>query len=127
MKKSIAIVLIVAVLAAIAVSAVGCNLFKDISIDEVKSNLEAADYQVEVLTGAQYIEQSGNPYLLNDFDLDAYLCGVKGEEKIELFVFSSTDTASNNYDFMHSDLPASGQSNKVVYFATKQAQKDAQL
>ena len=129
MKKTIALLLVVAVLSAVIVASfAGCNLFKSISLDEVQTNLQEAGYEVTVLTGEQFVEQKGEEYpFIFAHELNNYLYGVKGEEKIEVFFFTTIDNASGNYDTMHSDLPKSGQSNEVVYFATKQAQKDAKI
>ena len=121
--------LVVAVLSAVVVASfAGCDLFKSISLDEVKSNLEEAGYEVTVLTSKEFVEQKEEEYpFVLESELSKYLCAVKGEDKIELFFFTSVDNASDNYNFMHSDLPKSGQNNEVVYFATKQAKADAKI
>ena len=121
--------LVVAVLSAVVVASfAGCDLFKSISLDEVKSNLEEAGYEVTVLTSKEFVEQKEEEYpFVLESELSKYLCAVKGEDKIELFFFKSVDNASDNYNFMHSDLPKSGQNNEVVYFATKQAKADAKI
>ena len=104
----------------------GCFLFKSISIDEVKANLENAGYEVTVMSGEDYIESEENPYpTLISSELKEYLYAVKGEDEIHLYFFYTTDDASENYDFMNNSKLKSGQINDVVYFATKQAKKDA--
>lgn len=129
MKKTISALLIVAVLSAVIIASfAGCDLFKSISLDEVQANLKEAGYEVTVLTGKEYVESEDKKYdTIMEFELNNYLYAVKGDEKIEVFFFTSVDNASDNYTFMQSDLPKSGQSNEVVYFATKQAKTDAKL
>ena len=124
-RKIIATILIVAMLATIGAVLTGCNMFKTIKIDEVKSTLENAGYQVNVMTGTEYCEGE-NPYLLNDITLQKYLKGTKGEDIIEIFFFDSIDSASREADFINTDL-YTGQSKEVFYIATKQARKDAGL
>ena len=127
MKKAVVLLLAVA-LALSALSLGGCALFKDVDLNEVKTSLEEAGYKVTVMTGKEYIESDDDRYPnIMEFELDNYLYAEKENEKIELFFFTSVDNASNNYDFMFSDLPKSGQYNNVLYFATAQAKKDAKI
>ena len=128
MKKTISLVLLVSLtLTAAVVAFAGCNLFKDIKVDEVKANLEKADYAVTVMTGEEYVQQEDADPFISSSELETYLHGVKGNEVMHLFVFKSVDTASRNSDSMTYAGLLSGQSNKVVYYATQQARSDAGL
>lgn len=110
-----------------AVSLSGCGLFNSVTPDEAKANLEAAGYTVTVLSGEEYTELD-NPYFLTAAELETYLYAVKGSDEIHMFFFSSIDLASRNYDFMTAPGKLlGGQVNELVYFATKQARKDAKL
>jgi hypothetical protein len=129
MKKSIALLIIVAVLSAtVIVSLAGCKLFKGINVDDAKSNLEAAKYEITELSGKEFVQQKGEEYpFVIESELERYLCAVKGDEKIEIFVFTTTRVAERNYDSLHINASKSGQSNEVIYFATKQAYADAKI
>lgn len=105
----------------------GCGLFKGISLDEVKANLEAAGYEVTVMTASQYVEWEYAIPALTEFDLDKYLYAVKGEEVLHLFVFLSTDDASDNSGFINFNGLKQGQHNETIYAATKQAKADAKI
>lgn len=128
MKKILSVALILCfALTLSAFCLTGCSLFKSVSIDEAKANLENAGYEVTVMSGHDYVESDQNPYpFLMEFELEGYLYAVKGEDVIHLYFFTSVDNASDNYDFMneYSDLTR-GQSNAVIYMATKQAKADA--
>ena len=130
MKKVLSFALILCfVLTLSALCLTGCALFKSLSIDEAKANLENAGYEVTLMSGHDYIESDQNPYpFLMEHELDGYLYAVKGEDVVYLYFFTSVDNASDNYDFMneHSDLKR-GQSNAVIYMATAQAKSDAGL
>lgn len=106
----------------------GCGLLKSVTLDEAKQNLESAGYTVTVMSGADYAESEGNTNMLFASELDSYLYAVKDNDEIHMFFFTDTDTASRNYEFMIAPGKLlSGQSNNVVYFATKQARKDAKV
>ncbi len=128
MKKIISVLWIVTLLTACtALCLAGCSLFKSISVDDAKSNLEAAGYEVTVMTGKEYCAtEDANPFIM-EFELDHYLYGVKGEDVIHLFFFDSVDHASDNSDHISFSGLKQGQHNKVVYAATKQAKKDAKI
>lgn len=128
MKKTISLALAAAILLAIAVvSFSGCR-FEDISLDEAKSNLEGAGYTVTVMSGEEFADSEKNTYMIMSSELNNYLYAVKGSESIHMFFFVNVDIASNNYSFMNGpDGLLGGQNNSVVYFATKQARKDAKL
>ena len=129
MMKKIRIALVVVMILTIAAATlVGCGLFKDISFDDAKTNLENAGYTVVVMTGEEYVEtEDAYPTILST-ELVKCLHAVKGNEEIRIFVFNSVDHASDNYSFMSDNkLTTTGQSNEVVYLATKQAKKDAQI
>ncbi len=128
MKKAISIVLVAVVLAVVVGSFAACNLFKSITVDEAKANLEAAGYTVTVMTGADYAKSEENTYGIVTSQLESYLYAVKGEDAIKMFFFDTVDHAENNGDFIFDkQLTYSGQSNKVYYVATKQARKDAKV
>ena len=96
--------------------------------DEAKETLEGAGYTVTVMSGSEFADSDQNTFAIFASDLDSYLYAVKGNDVIYMYFFTDTDTASRNYDFMTApgDLYG-GQSNNVVYFATKQARKDAKV
>ena len=129
MKKIVSVALVVCLLSALcALCLTGCGLFKSISLDDTKTNLEEADYEVTVLTGEQYVESEGAYPTIMAHELENYLYAVKGEDEIHIFFFASTDYASDNYGFMTSEKKlSSAQLNNVVYFATKQAKADAKI
>ncbi|MBO4472655.1 MAG: hypothetical protein J5765_02475 [Clostridia bacterium] len=130
MKRIAIITLIVCFAAALSVGCFsGCSLFKSISLDEAKTNLESAGYEVTVMSGKEYVESDNNPYpFIMEFELDHYLYAVKGEDVIHLYFFSTIDDASDNYDFMTGEKgQTSGQKNELVYFGTKQAISDAKI
>ena len=103
-----------------------CGCKKPPSVEEARSRLEDAGYHVVVKNGAEYADSDDNPYV-GLTGLETYLEATKGDEKIQIFWFFSVDSASNNFDFMNSDLPKKGQNNHVVYLGTKQAVKDVKL
>ena len=126
MKKTLAIVLLAVLsLSLVAACANGCSFFKSISLDEAKTNLENAGYEVTVMSGSKYVEREDAIPSIMSHELDNYLYAVKGEEEIHIFFFCSVDYASDNVDFMRIGDLYSGQSNEVVYLATKQAKTDA--
>lgn len=124
MKKIPVAIVLVALIVVIASSFVACNLFKEIKLDEVKTNLKNAHYNVTVQTGAEYCEGE-NPYNLTASTLKTYLYASKGDDVIYVFFFTSIDAASFEKDFIMINGMYDGQSNEVVYYATKQARKDA--
>lgn len=104
----------------------GCRL-TSISVEEAKSNLEAAGYEVRLVEGSEWADSEENPYpTIMSTELDKYLEAKKDDEVIYMYFFYFTDDASNNYTFMNSKY-TSGQNNNLVYFGTKQAIKDAGL
>ena len=112
----------------IIVALVGCGLFKSVTLDEAKANLENAGYEVRVVAGDEFADSDENPFpSIVAFELDNYLEAKKGDDVVYLYFFASVDYASNNYSFMHYDGLRSGQSNSLIYFGTKQAIKDAGL
>ena len=127
MKKILAFALVACIVLTLSLVCLsGCFLFKSISIDEVKTNLENAGYEVTVMSGDDYVESEENPYpFLISSELKQYLYATNGEDEIHLYFFYTTDDASDNYDFMNNSKLTSGQINDVIYFATKQAKKDA--
>ena len=128
MKKPSALLLIITILLMVsAVSFMGCGLFKEIKLSEVKTNLENANYTVTVMTGEQYVQTEDADPFVSAAELETYLYAVKGNELIHVFFFYTIDQASWANDAMIYPTLYSGQSNKVVYFATKQARKDAKL
>ncbi|MBR4800746.1 MAG: hypothetical protein IK048_03675 [Clostridia bacterium] len=131
MKKRIVVfVLVVALIAVVASCLVACNMFKEIKLDEVKANLENAGYEVIVMSGSEYCNSDKNEHNLYETDLNTYLEAHKGGDKIFIFFFTDTSTASRQKEFMFNfdaDATYDGQSNEVVYYATKQARKDAGL
>ena len=125
MKKIVSLLLLVTMISALlAVCLTGCGLFKTPTVDEVKANLENAGYEVEVMTGEEYIEE-GEFSFLSSTELKNVLYGQKGEDRILVFFFDSTDTASEYSNLINDPDLLSGQSNSVLYLATKQARKDA--
>jgi len=128
MKKTVSLLLVVAVLSTVvAMCFAGCNLFKSITLDEAKANLEGAGYEVTVMTGEEFVNSDNETYTITAAELEHYLYAVKGDDVIRMYFFVSVDAASDNYDFMSDSKLLGGQSNSVVYFATKQARKDAQV
>ena len=127
MKRIISSLIAVALLAAIAVATLtACGLFKSITFDEAKENLENAGYEVTVMSGEEFVDWEENPYpFIMAHELENYLHAVKDDDEIYLYFFASVDQASDNYEFMTDKKLSGGQNNKVVYFATKQAKKDA--
>ncbi len=128
MKKTKILILLVAVLMAISVvSLMGCGLFKEIKLSEVQANLKNAGYEVNVMTGEEYVQTEDADPFVSAAELETYLYAVKGNELIHVFFFYTIDQASWANDAMIYPTLYSGQSNKVVYFATKQARKDAKV
>ena len=127
MKKTAALLLIVTVLTLSVLSLAGCGLFNNTSFDEAKENLKNAGYTVTELTGEEYVETPDALPSVSSATLERYVYAVKGSEEIHIFLFTSVDTASNEYTFMQMNGLLSGQNNQVVYFATKQARKDSKL
>ena len=105
----------------------GCNL-KGLTVEEAKTNLEAAGYTVTVREGEEFIESGDCEFdTIFSSELEHYLYAEKGEDKIYMYFFININTASNNYTFMTMDGLRSGQNNKTVYFGTKQAVKDSKI
>ncbi|MBO7078424.1 MAG: hypothetical protein J6W64_01280 [Bacilli bacterium] len=105
-----------------------CGLFKSVTKEEAKSNLEAAGYKVTVVDGNTFADSDENEFNVFSSELDTYMYAVKGEDKIKMYFFVSTDIATRNADFMfNTDGLLSGQANELVYFGTRQAIKDAGL
>lgn len=128
MKKTAILFLAVVLLLSISVVALfGCSLFKGIKLDEVKSNLKNAGYEITVMTGEEYEKwEDADPFVTTG-ELETYLYAVKGSDYIHIFFFTNNDTASYNSDILVYPELYSGQSNNVIYYATKQARKDAKL
>ena len=127
-KRIIGIVCIAVLVATLSVTVLaGCSFFKGIDFDEVKKNLEDAGYEVTVMTASQYVEWENAIPALTEVDLKKYLYAVKGDDVLHLFVFYSTDDASDNSGFIHFNSLKQGQSNESIYAATKQAKEDAKI
>ena len=88
MKKTLSLLLAVSFLTIIIVSVTGCNLFKPIELDEVKTTLKNAGYTVTVMTGDEYVETEDAVGAIGAYELETYLYAVKGEDAIPIF-FSS--------------------------------------
>jgi len=127
MKKTAVLLLIVTVLTLSVLSLAGCGLFSNTSFDEAKENLKNAGYTVTELTGEEYVETPDALPSVSSATLERYVYAVKDSEEIHIFLFTSVDTASNEYTFMQMNGLLGGQNNQVVYFATKQARKDSKL
>ena len=127
MEKTTLVIIVALLLAFAAVSLMGCGLFKEIKFEEVKANLENAGYTVTVLTGEEYVQREDAYPSIMASELEQYLYAVKGDEVLHLFVFVSVDVASRNADFINDPVLYEGQSNEVVYLATKQARSDAKI
>ena len=128
MKKTKILILLVAVFMAISVvSLMGCGLFKEIKLSEVQANLKNAGYEVNVMTGEEYVQTEDADPFVTSGELETYLYAVKGNDLIHMFFYYTVDDASWDHDAMIYPGLLSGQSNRVVYFATKQARKDAKL
>ena len=127
MKKTGSFILVAVMLVLFVVSLTGCGLFKSIDLNEVKENLENAGYTVTVMTGAEYEATDNAAPAVSSVDLNTYLYAVKGTDEIHLFFFVSVDAASANADFIYINSATRGQNNDVVYFASKQAKKDAKI
>ena len=107
---------------------VGCGLFKTVTLEEAKTNLETQGYEVKVIEGSEFADSSDNPHAtIVAAELDKYLCATKGDDVIHMYFFYSISQASSNYSCMHEDRLLGGQVNELVYFATKQARSDAGL
>lgn len=125
MKKTVSLLLLVAVLSAVVVTCfVGCNLFKEIKLDEAKATLENEGYTVTEVPVKEYVDSEANEFNITEAELERYMYAVKGNDVVYLFQFVTIDTAEFNYGFMNKDGMLGGQSNNVVYLATKQGQKD---
>ena len=126
-KVLVSVLLVVVVITAIlALSA--CNIFKTVTAEEVENNLRSAYYEVTVKTGKEYVESDENTFNLTESELTKYIYAVNGEEKIYVFVFDTIKEAELNSNFIMIDgMKSSGQNNKILYYGTKQAVKDAGL
>ena len=127
MKKTVSLVLVAAMLTVFVVMLTGCGLFKSVKLDEVKANLEDAGYTVTVKTGEEYVSEDNDTPFVTAAELNYYLYAEKDGEVIQMFFFVSTDAASDNGTFIHINSATSGQINDVLYFASKQAKKDAKI
>ena len=127
MKKTAVLLLIVTVLTLSVLSLAGCGLFSNTSFDEAKENLKNAGYTVTELTGEEYVETPDALPSVSSATLERYVYAVKDSEEIHIFLFTSVDTASNEYTFMQMNGLLGGQNNQVVYFATKPERKDSKL
>ena len=126
MKKNIFRIMTFALLLVTLFTLVSCS-FKTPTVDESKATLEAAGYTVEVKDGAAFCESEENTFNLTSGELDKYLYAKKGDDEIHMFYFFTIDQAEFNSSFMNYPDLLSGQSNEMIYFATKQARKDANL
>ena len=103
-----------------------CNL-KGLTLEEAKTNLEEAGYTVTIIDGATYCNSDDNEFLLLETELENYLYASKGDDKIHMFFFYTIDEASSNSSFINFPNLLGGQTNELVYYATRQARKDAKL
>ena len=78
MKKTLSLLFAVSFLTIIIVSVTGCNLFKPIELDEVKTTLKNAGYTVTVMTGDEYVETEVAVGSFGAYELEKYLYAVKG-------------------------------------------------
>ena len=125
--KKIVKLFIILFIGLFAMVLVGCR-FAPLSIEEAKTNLENAGYEVTIIDGSTFVESEDNPYMfLISAELENYLVATKDQEEIHLYFFYTTNQASDNYSFMNDPKLSSGQNNQLVYFGTKQAIKDAGL
>ena len=114
-------------MALFVMSFLGCR-FAPLSIEEAKSNLENAGYEVKIVDGSTFVDSKENPYpFIFASELEKYLVATKDSEEIHMYFFYNVDQASNNYSMMTNSKLSSGQNNQLVYFGTKQAIKDAGL
>jgi len=127
MKKTSVILLAVIILTLSVLSFAGCELLSFTSFDEAKANLESAGYTVTELTGEEYVELPDALPSVSSATLERYIYAVKGDDEIHIFLFPTIDIASNESTFMIMSGLFSGQSNEVVYFATRQARADAKF
>ena len=97
------------------------------TVEESKATLEAAGYTVTVRSGSEYTNSDDCEWPINDAELEYYLYAKKDSDEIYMFYFYTIDQAEFNKDFIHYNGLLSGQSNELIYFATKQARKDANL
>ena len=97
------------------------------TVDEAKTNLEAAGYTVTVRDGSEYANSDDCNWPISGSELKYYLYAKKDSDEIHMFYFYSISDADFNKDFINYSGLLSGQINELVYFATKQARKDAQL
>ena len=117
-------------IAAIAMTALltSCSSFFGTTPEKVKKNLEEATYTVNVIDGSTYADSDENPFpFLLGSELDTFVYGEKGEDRIYVYFFYFIEDAESNYTFMTMPGLSSGQNNKAVYFGTRQAIKDAQI
>ena len=102
--------------------------FSSLPIEEAKSNLENAGYEVRIVPGDEFVDSDENPFpVILASELENYLVAKKGEDIIHMYFFINTTKASDNYAFMQYNKLYGGQNNQLVYFGTKQANKDAGL
>ena len=129
MKKTISLLLIVALISVFAAfSFAGCGLFNTVTADEAVAKLTDAKYQVTVMTGAEYVESNQYEFeMISASDLQTYIYAVKGDDVIKMFFFDSLATADAMSNYINDDKLLSGQSNELIYLATKQARKDVGL
>ena len=105
----------------------GCR-FAPLSLEEAKSNLENAGYEVRIVPGDEFVDSDENPFpVILASELENYIVAKKDEDIIHMYFFINTTKASDNYAFMQYNKLYGGQNNQLVYFGTKQANKDAGL
>ncbi len=126
MKKNIIGVFTIVLLLVSLFTLASCS-FNAPKVEDVKANLEALGYTVTVKTGSEYVNSDENEFNLTEAELDNYLYAKKGDDEIYMFYFSTIDLAEANKDFMNFPKLLSGQTNELIYFATRQARKDAKL
>ena len=127
MKKTIStLILLLFVVVIPLCSFTACDLFKSISFTETKANLQDAGYNVIEMTGEEFVESEYNKNNnIFESELEHFIYATKGDDVIKLYFFKTINIASSNYESMHDDKLLAAQKNEVVYFATKQAKKDA--
>ena len=110
----------------ILVALTGCSLFKSMSAEQAKANLENAGYEVVVMTGEEFIKSDKNKSpAIETNELEKYVYGKKGEDVIHLYFFKSIDVASKYMEVIQATNLKQGQKNELLYFGTQQAIKDA--
>ena len=113
-------------LATISTLALTACRFNAPTIEEERTWLTEAGYQVTVTSGNDVDTDNPDTPLFNMFLVSDCVYGSKDNDEIYLIYFNSINAASDAYTFMTTKLK-SGQINELVYAGTSQAIKDAKL